>query len=657
MRKTKRVWIKTRMTRTIIIIFLFLILVTSVISGAAAFYAANMTMKTTLDETAKQASSNVAHKIQNYKTLLTEMATAEVLTEETTDEEKLSFVNEKASFYRNEMGADLFYAKADGTVLGLGISILDREFYKNAIADKSMITNPIVRKDTGTLGYTYAVPVEKEGNVTGVLYMIIDYEMIYDIIKECLVGKNGFTYVIDKNGNTIIDSDQQKVIDSYNTADESESDSGKKAQAVLEQKACAGQNGFGSYQLYGKKYYMVSHGIENTDGWSLLINLKSSEFMYVVNYAVIISIFANVLLAFLAIISLGRITRQIAGPVNQMAGRMEKLSKGDLKTQIDKIDTNDEIEELYDSLLETMEFLQSYITNITEVTTKIAHKNLNLDITLDYIGDFSPIREAMQEILDTLNQDIKQINELAEGVFSSADGVASTSQVLSDGASVQTKAVEELSLSVKEIKQRINENHEISYSADKKMKFIEAEVLESSSKMKKMMDAMEEINHYSSEISSILEMIEDIASQTNLLSLNASIEAARAGESGKGFAVIAADVGKLAVQSQEASKNTAELIQESLRSIENGTLVAKEAEDSMVQVTSGTKDISDIIHKVSEISSNQEQSIVNLMDGIEEIVKVVEQNSAAAQEGTAISEELIERAGTLKEVAAQFELR
>lgn len=657
MSKTKRVWIKTRMTRTIIVVFLFLLLVTSVISGAAAFYAANTTMKKTLDETAKQASSNVAHKIKNYKTLLTEMATAEALTEDTTDEEKLSFVNEKASFYRNEMGADLFYANADGTVLGLGISILDREFYQNAIADKSMITNPIVRKDTGTLGYTYAVPVEKEGNVTGVLYMIIDYEMIYDIIKECSIGKNGFTYVIDKNGNTIIDSDQQKVIDSYNTANESKSDSRKKVQAELEQKACAGQNGFGTYRLNGHKYYMVSHGIENTDGWSLLINLKSSEFTYVVKYAIIASIFANILLAFLAITSLSRITRQIAGPVNQMADRMEKLSKGDLKTQIDKINTNDEIENLYNSLLETMKFLQSYIANITEVTTKIAHKNLNLDISLDYMGDFSPIREAMQEILDTLNQDIKQINELAEGVFNSADGVANSSKVLADGASVQTKAVEELSLSVKEIKQRINENHGISLSADEKMKFIETEMIESSNNMKKMMDAMEEINHYSSEISSILEMIEDIASQTNLLSLNASIEAARAGESGKGFAVIASDVGKLAVQSQEASKNTAALIQESLRAIKNGTLVAKEAEDSMVQVTSGTKDISGIIQKVSEISTNQEQSIANLMDGIEEIVKVVEQNSAAAQEGTAISKELIERAGTLKEVAAQFELR
>lgn len=169
----------------------------------------------------------------------------------------------------------------------------------------------------------------------------------------------------------------------------------------------------------------------------------------------------------------------------------------------------------------------------------------------------------------------------------------------------------------------------------------------SSDQIIQMMDAMNRISEKSHEVVGIIKTIEDIADQTNLLSLNASIEAARAGEAGKGFAVVASEIGSLADESSRAASNTRDLIGISIDEIEQGTSLAHEVVDSMNEVLKAVQNVNDLIGKSAQNNVAQEQSVEQIRLGIEEISNSVQDNSAAAEETSATSEELAAQANIL----------
>ena len=168
---------------------------------------------------------------------------------------------------------------------------------------------------------------------------------------------------------------------------------------------------------------------------------------------------------------------------------------------------------------------------------------------------------------------------------------------------------------------------------------------------------MNQINQTSSEVANIISEIEDIASQTNLLSLNASIEAARAGEAGKGFAVVADQIGKLASDSASSAANTRQLIENSLREIEIGNEITEKTTKSILTVIEGIQSLAESTRDISDQSMTQAEAMKQLENGIEQIAEVIQSNSAAAQETSATSEELSAQSDSLKELIGQFVLK
>lgn len=375
------------------------------------------------------------------------------------------------------------------------------------------------------------------------------------------------------------------------------------------------------------------------------------------------AVFSMVLIGITFVISLGVIvllaiviTRSIIVPIKEIEYGMKKMVKGDLDISI-KYEGQDEMGDFASNVREVVSVLSSYIKDISKNLEIMADGDMTAEITEDYRGDFAPIKEAIQLISTNVNEALSKINISSEQVASGSDEMAGASQALAEGASDQAGTVEELFATMNEVAEQVEHNAKNAKLVSSKMKRVRGEIEGSNHDMTEMTLAMSEITETSRKIELIINSIEDIASQTNLLSLNAAIEAARAGEAGKGFAVVAGEIGKLATESTEAAKNTRTLIENSITAVDKGTDLVNTTAKSLAKVIVSVEETAEAINEVSDASELQTQSINQVSQGIEQISAVVENNSATAQESAATSEELSAQAQTLKSLVDQFKLK
>lgn len=366
----------------------------------------------------------------------------------------------------------------------------------------------------------------------------------------------------------------------------------------------------------------------------------------------VVSLFINLVTIVVIIIV---IRKKILLPVKVLEAGMKELSQGNLKLQIE-YESSNELGMLADSMRMSIATLSEYITRIGNSMKQMEHGNFDLPIQ-QYIGDFTDIGHSLEEFSTQISETLGQLTQTSQQVSIGADHVANSSQLLSEGAVEQSSAIENLSYSVDAIVSKIDYTAEHARVFNSKAKAMGTSLDASEKQMRFLTDAMNDIQRNSEEIIKINKTIEDIAFQTNILALNAAVEAARAGEAGKGFAVVADEVRNLAAKSALAAKNTAELIDVSVKSVETGRSLT----DTMVKTLNGVLlDAREIAHGVQEIqSASQEQteSIAHITKSVDQISAVVQTNSATAQESAAASEELSAQAKMLSHLASQFTLK
>ncbi|MDU6266339.1 MAG: HAMP domain-containing methyl-accepting chemotaxis protein [Anaerocolumna aminovalerica] len=348
--------------------------------------------------------------------------------------------------------------------------------------------------------------------------------------------------------------------------------------------------------------------------------------------------------------------KKVLSPIKTIEQEMGEIAQGNLSSSFSLEPDTSEIGMLIHSIHNTRATLRQYIGDISEKLTQIAAGNICLKADTQYIGDFAPIQRALETIIHSLNDTLSQIDIAAEQVSIGADQVADGAQALAAGATEQAASIEELSVSIERIAEQATENSDFVNTAAEYLEQAGTSFSVGIEHMEQLTKAMEDIDSASSQIASITKTIEDIAFQTNILSLNAAIEAARAGSTGKSFAVVADEVRNLAAKSAEAAKQTGKLIQVSVDAVAKGTEITSQTVQILQEVEVKTAKVNESFDKIEQASAEQVSAIEQIKQGIFQVSAVVQNNAATAEENSATSEEMSAQASTLREEVGKFKL-
>ena len=350
-----------------------------------------------------------------------------------------------------------------------------------------------------------------------------------------------------------------------------------------------------------------------------------------------------------------RVLETVLEPLHAIEDVAMELTEGNLHSTLE-YHSDDEIGKLAHSMRKSIRILGTYVDDIDRSMKLFSEGNFDVHPEVEWRGDFVGILNSFMAFQASMAGTIKGIQNVSNEVSGAAEQVASSSNDLADGATNQAAVVEELTATVTGVSEQVEKNSQSAKEISVKVDELGNAISESNGKMHEMVDSMHEISEASKEIDKIITTINEIASQTNLLALNASIEAARAGEAGKGFAVVANQVNVLADQSAQAAKESATLIETSVKAVEKGMVIAGQTAAQLEEVAENSKVITTEVTNIAETLETQTTEIKQINEGIEQINDVVQTNSATSEECAAASQEMSSEAESLREMIRKFKV-
>lgn len=652
--------IRKKITVVIITIVITLSIVLGTVGCILNYETANDLLEVNLLETAAITADRVAAEIQVIQNVAIEAGTTyDIANPNVSTTQKKASIDKKAKQYGFQRGNIL---KADGSSIFDENSYAERDYFQASMKGESYISDPTISKITGKVTFLVSAPIWKDSivgsEVIGVVYFVPTETFLNDIMSSIKVGEHGYAYMINNAGMNVADIDSEAV-GVENHIEDAKTDVGLKNLRELESKMINGENGFGTYQYEGVKWFQGYAPVSNTNGWSIGVVAAQKDFMSNVIASFVIVVIMSVVFIIIGSVIAGLFSNSISKPIIACVNRISLLEKGDLTSEVLVIRSKDETGLLSNATRGIVESLKAIIKDEDYLLTEMSNGNFDIHTNSEeyYIGDFSHILESILKINTSLSSTLLKINYSSDQVASGAEQLSEAALSLAEGATEQAGTVEELLATITDVTEKSRNNATSALDANGKVMVTSKEAAGSNHKMQEMIKAMEKIDSKSQEIVSIIATIEDIASQTNLLALNAAIEAARAGESGRGFSVVAEQVKVLASQSAEAAKNTVRLIEDSMAAVGEGTKIAQDTAKSLVTVVDSIAQISHIMSNIADASDKQTSAMNEIEGGINNIAEIVQDNSATAEETSANSQELNSQSQILKDLVFRFTLR
>ncbi len=497
------------------------------------------------------------------------------------------------------------------------------------------------------------IPVkDQEGNSYAYLVGSYKYDLLNDVLSNINIGAGGLAYIVDNEGNIIADKNISDMGKNENLYKIYKSNKNKKIfDSMLDFQTDAN-----SVLLGFKQHYIAYSPIAGTN-WTLMIAAPGNDFMKILWGSVLTSIVVIIVLQFVTRGLVVKIADKISGSLSIATERLVSLSTGNLKDKVVLADNNVEAEVLTTALSKTVKCLAGYIDDITEYLGQLSAGDYSGKVKDNFDGDFIAIKDALSYITASLNETMLHINKASLAVSSNSSETSGYARRLYDGSIEQTAALERLDGKITVITQKIDEINNNARRVKKSADIAEQRVEEGKKQMDDMLSTMDSIHNDMQEIITISHLIEEISSQTSLLSLNASIEAARAGEAGKGFAVVAQQIGLLADQTADALHKTGEIIEKVSFSIGQGMVTARDTAESFQNIKEAAEDFSDISDSMARITVEQKEAIVMVSDEVGTVLAIADTNQSLAKETDENASLSLKQAEELKQIVSAVKLK
>lgn len=514
--------------------------------------------------------------------------------------------------------------------------------------DNMVITDPVINDQY--IGIPAGMPVKADGKTISYLVGIYKYDMLSDVLGSIHIGHTGMAIIINESGKITGHPSADMVRQELNIYDLDKEESAHKIYDSM----LARETGTTEGIVNGQDAYVSYCPVRGTK-WSFAVQVPKKDYMRPANVALYSTMTGTAGVLVLALAAIWLVTTVISGQLKKTITRMNWLSEGDLKSDIEVKKSGDEIEILSLSLKTTVEHINGYITEIKRVLENISAGNLDISADGDYKGDFIVIGDSLTKIIVSLNSIMKQINHTSHQLADTAHNMEIQSKELHQAAYTQTSAMESLTSEVDIIKNNLSEVTENTKCTRQSALEIAGQISDSNMKMYELKEAIGAIEKNAYDVNKISLLVEDIARQTKILALNATVEAARAGEAGSGFAVVAQEVRKLAEESEEAAKNTTNLISQSGVLIARGVELTNETAKSLELISNSSDEVTNIAGHLSKAVAIQESSLYEITDKIDEISTITEKNLQSARNTEGVSTGLKTESEKLKELLNKFQ--
>ncbi len=435
--------------------------------------------------------------------------------------------------------------------------------------------------------------------------------------------------------------------------------------------------------------------------WLVITEMRTDE---VFDSVYKMTLFSIVLIGLMSAVLfwMGKIIgRQVGDPIEAVAVFANEISQGHLHHETE-INSSDEIGRLVHSMKNMVIVIRNLVVDISMVTQKavdgklsarldsnkyqgdyaaiavgvntlldevlkpsreavhvlrtISLGDLNAKMSGSYRGENAIMKNALNATVESLKKLVVQIRDACQQMQVGVMQVNSSSVELSTGVTEQASAVEEIASTMNSIGNQSNQNAESATDAKEVAEMVNKSALVGNEQMTQMVNAMNNINGSSLDISKIIKVIDEIAFQTNLLALNAAVEAARAGRHGKGFAVVAEEVRNLAARSAKAARETAALIEDSRRKVENGMQLAKATADGLINIVDGITRVKDVMTEIAAASKDQAEGVNQVTRALHQVTQVTQKNSANSEHTASAAEELALQTEYMLQMVNKFKL-